>query len=868
MKKSNIFIISVISFIIWACSVKNDAFLNRNFHALNTKFNVNFNGEEALAKGIEEVNKSYQDNFWEILPLERLQSSNEELKPGQTKNANFERAEEKATKAIQKHSMLIGGYEKNFQADESFLLLGKARYYERNWFPAIEAFNYILFKHPNSNSVYQAKVWREKVHIILDQEDVAIKNLKKTLKEKIKNKQDQADLNAILAQAYIKSNILDTAIVHVKKAIETTTVTDEKARYRFILAQLYENIKQPDSAKIAYQSVINMKRKASRQYHVHAKIKQAMQLSEGADSLAFHKPLDELIKNIENKPFLDFLFHQKALYYDKKNNFSEALKYYNKSLRTNPTDPYLVASNYRNIHTLYYKKHNFYRAKKYIDSTMIVLEQRQKEYKSLKKRQEVLDEVVKNLDIVKSADSVISVTNMSKSQKIAYYQKHIKKIKLKDSLEAVKFAEQNALQEQLNNQNNNNLPPDLIQNQPNNPQQPTFTPKTVASIGDGNKFYFYNPNAVAQGREIFLKKWGKIDLKDNWKFGNTSSNSDNSTAEEDTENVSSNETDKDSVNGVPKDPKYTLEYYIDKLPTDSKTIDSIQRDGNYARFKLGEIYKEKLRENKLAIDAFEGVLSNKPDSKMILPSYYNLYQLCQSEKLAKAEDYKNKILTQYPNSRYAQNISSGINTNESLSNPEFVEAYKKMKEGKFRELNAELPELLKKYESDEINSKFDVIKATVTARLEGIEAYKKALKRIIYDYPKSAEKENVEKILNNEIPRLEALTFDEPSKTYNIVYLTPYPNEITHKDLIAKFEKYIKNSGIKALKFSNDIYTIDKNFLVVHGMTDKNTAESIISFMRENKEYKIKEIPTVISSEDYKVVMIKKNFEDYLNKIK
>jgi hypothetical protein len=33
---------------------------------------------------------------------------------------------------------------RNFQIDEAYLLLGKARYYDQRFIPALDAFNYIL----------------------------------------------------------------------------------------------------------------------------------------------------------------------------------------------------------------------------------------------------------------------------------------------------------------------------------------------------------------------------------------------------------------------------------------------------------------------------------------------------------------------------------------------------------------------------------------------------------------------------------------------------------------------------------------------------------------------------------------------------
>ena len=92
-----------------------------------------------------------------------------------SKNPDFELAETKATKAIQKHSMNIGGREKNSQIDEAYLMLGKSRYYDQRFIPALEAFNYILYKYPNSSNIYTAKIWREKTNMRLGNDAIGCK---------------------------------------------------------------------------------------------------------------------------------------------------------------------------------------------------------------------------------------------------------------------------------------------------------------------------------------------------------------------------------------------------------------------------------------------------------------------------------------------------------------------------------------------------------------------------------------------------------------------------------------------------------------------------------------------------------------------
>ena len=140
-----------------ACSTKKNTFLSRNSHALSTEYNILYNGQMALDKGIEDVKQQNKDNFWELLPIERMQVNEAAMLPGDNRNANFQRAEEKATKAIQKHSMYIQGSEKNPQMDEAHLLLGKSRYYEQRFVPALEAFNYVLYKYPKSDKIYEVK---------------------------------------------------------------------------------------------------------------------------------------------------------------------------------------------------------------------------------------------------------------------------------------------------------------------------------------------------------------------------------------------------------------------------------------------------------------------------------------------------------------------------------------------------------------------------------------------------------------------------------------------------------------------------------------------------------------------------------------
>jgi len=214
----------------------------RNSHALSTKYNILYNGQVGLDKGVEAVNTNSDDDFWQLLPVEKMQIVEDFTSTTKSKNTDFELAETKATKAIQKHSMNIGGKEKNSQIDEAYLMLGKARYYDQRFVPALDAFNYILYKYPNSSRIYEAKIWREKTNMRLGNDALVIKNISKLLEDQNVKKQVFADANALLAASFLNLEEKDSAVAKLKLAIEFTKVNQQRARYRFVLGQLYQEL--------------------------------------------------------------------------------------------------------------------------------------------------------------------------------------------------------------------------------------------------------------------------------------------------------------------------------------------------------------------------------------------------------------------------------------------------------------------------------------------------------------------------------------------------------------------------------------------------------------------------------------------------
>jgi hypothetical protein len=834
-------------------------------HALSARDNILYNGQIALDKGIVDLKGTFKDNFWEILTIERMQVIKEEDKTEGTKNANFERAETKATKAIQKHSMNINGIERNYQMDEAYLLLGKTRYYDQRFIPALEAFNYVLYKSPTSDKILEARIWREKTNMRLENDELALKNLKYILKDVRLKKQVLADANATISQAFINVGKKDSAIASLKIATQFTKSKEEKARYRFILAQIYQELGYKDSASIAYQSVIDMKRKSPRIYVIHAKVNKAQLAGyEKTDSISFLKTFNKLLADRENRPFLDVLHHHLALYYDKNNKIGSAKKEYNKSLKAKNGDTYTIASNYRNLADIYFKEAKYPITGKYFDSTLVQLKPRSREFRFIKKKRENLDDVIKYEGIANRNDSVINVFKMSDLDRIAYYEKYILKLKNEDDLKKALAAKA----DEKNKQNNNSAggPPlsgtDAKSSSPK-VETPPMNLQASASIGKESDFYFYNSKSVAYGKLQFKKTWGNRAYKNNWRLSSdatTNSNNDPNLNNDPALDPSIAKDDK-------MEEKYTASFYLKDLPKSQKVIDSITRERNFAYYQLGSIYKEKFKEYQLAANKLEQLLNYNPEERLVLPSMYNLYKIYEIINKEKALAMKAKIISQYPNSRYAE-ILNNINSEIlAVDAPEVIynKLFKLYELGDYRTVNEELEKGIDQFAGEEIVAKYELLRANTTGKLKGVGEYKKALNFVALNYPNNIEGKQAEEIIKKEVPALESYKFYAVApKSWKIIYRIPFNDDKNKKTLSEKIKKFVSDHKLDHLTFSEDIYNSEDNFMVIHGIISEEFSKGIIDTLKIKKEYKIQQKPIIINNYNYKVVQINKNIEDYL----
>ncbi|WP_125411783.1 tetratricopeptide repeat protein [Leeuwenhoekiella sp. MAR_2009_132] len=837
-----ILILAVLVGVLMGCSRKKDKFLSRNFHALTTEYNTLFNGRQAFEQGRDALIDNYQDNFWAILPVERLENPEFVPLPGDAIDPSFKLSEEKAIKAIQKHSMQINGTERNPQMDEAFMLLGKSRYYDMRFVRALEAFNYILAYYPASNNIAQAKIWKEKTNLRLDNTKIAIERLHKLLEEEKKlDAQDYADASAMLAQGYITENRIDSALVYIEKAAFLTRKNEEKGRYYFIKGQLYDLIDQPQLANANYDKVIALNRKSPRRYMINAYVNKIANFDyETQDQEQLFELLTDLENNRENRPYLDIINYQFAQFYQNVGRQDSAVAYFNKSLASKSADKFLVSRNYLSLGELNFDNSDYLAAGAYYDSTLAFIPEKSREFRDINKKRTNLNDVILYEGISKRNDSILKLVNMSSAERNTYFEEYITQLKeerAKDSVAAA-IAEATIANNEFFVADASNQPP------------------------AGSTFYFYNPVQIAQGKLDFKSRWGSRPNEDNWRISNKQG-----AFQEQSTASGSKDLLETSENGL-----YNVKTYLSKIPSEKPVIDSISTARNFAYYQLGLIYKEKLKEPQLAIQRLETLLNNNPEERLVLPAKYNLYQLYLDQNDAFNRDkFKNDILINYADTRYAsiiKNPEKALTQDEDSPEVLYNKLYRMFENQEYETVLLNSDRYIDEFAGDAFVPKFELLKATAIGRYKGFEAYEEALNYVALNYPNQEEGKRAKELIDKALPQLKSDEFVADSKALSFKLL--YVFNTSEKDLMKNTEDtltaYLKEEAPETITASADVYDAATSFLVVHGF--KNTVEALF-FAEKLKEVEPSTLtrePVLISTDNYRIVQIHKNLEAYKNR--
>lgn len=790
MIRRGLFLVLIL-FVFTNCSTRKDRMMNRAYHQATTKFNVLFNGEEAIRSGIVAEVLSHQPNFWDQLPVEPfplIDLFSLEVK----ENPSFTRAEEKAVIAVQKHSMLIGDQQRNTQIDEAYMLLGKARFYNGRYLQALDAFNYVIDQLPNANSRRNAQIWKAKVFLQLLQEQRAAAIFLELIDQNELTVTEYVEVSAHLAKAYIALNQPEKATKPLYNAAAGVKDKALQARYYYLLGQLHDNLEHKDSAALAYQSVINLNRRIPRIFWIHAKLNQLN--TNQLDLESTQKAYKKLTKNEENKKYLDKIHFSHASYSLSHFDTIAAKNLINASLRTNTKDKMLKGLAYETMGEVFFDENQFVTAGAYLDSTLNVLEPKTRRFRKITRKRNKLNDIIKYETNRQTSDSLLALMTKTPEEQASIFTRYIADLKEADSLQK--------------------------QQQQQKQQQSTANTSFFDS-----EFYFYNSAMRSRGESEFFRIWGNISKTDNWRYANQQ-------AATETIVDTATETEQKIEKAVEVDPRYMLETYINQIPP-PEARDSLVQVRNTAYFDAGLAYKEQFAAYLQAKDRLLTLLSF--DSDYTLPSLYHLYQIEEETGGAKALTYKNQIISEYPNSQYAAILQNPEAAEGALAR--FEERYtlleERFKAQAFEEVIDQSFDAILSLQDENLRSRFSLLRAHAIGRLDGIAAYERALSEVALAFPNQKAGEEASRRLL-EVRDLKPKE-EKEGERYLVYFVFDRADHELTQNLQKRVAEIIMQQGLQSsVKATIDIYDRNTEFLVIQRFTSEEQATDYRNYLLKN----------------------------------
>ncbi len=752
MKKGFYYIIALlIVSLFWSCSTKKNTKASRFYHAFNSRYNIYFNGKTSFDEALLSMQNGYKESYSDMILMYPVSA---EPKDKPEAGGPFDRAIEKSNKAIKLHSIKAKPPKKPgwrndpkqraWQEQEEYnpflkkcwLMMGQAQFYNADFLQASATFSYIARHYAHDEEVVaEARLWQARCYSEMEwfyeAEDILGKLNTNGIPRKNLNQ-----YATVYADYLVKNKQYEEAIPYFKTAIKAEKNRLQRTRMKYLLGQIYAEQDQNGLAYRMFGQVI----KANPPYELEfaARIRQT-EVFTGGNYQKVIKMLGRMAKSDKNKDLLDQVYYALGNVYMSREDTVNAIKNYELGVEKSTQNGLDKAICQIKLGDLYFQKRDYVKAQPNFSGALSGIQKEYKDYERVSKLSAILDELVVHVEAVHLQDSLQTLAKMPETERLAVIDKIIEQVK-KEEEEAKALAEKEAY---LAEQEAKGTGIDRPGTEAGGITLPT------ASGGGG--FYFYNPQAVSQGKTAFQRKWGRRALEDNWRrrkkemstFDENGMNGNEGMAEGETGEP--NEMAADSLEAglepVASDDPKTREYYIQQLPLTPEDIEAsnvIIEDGLY---NMAMIYKDKLEDIPLATEAFEELERRFPKHSHLLESYYQVYLMAlRSGNQVLATTYKNKLATTFPESDYAiaiadPNYEYNIRMMDKVQDSIYQATYASYLVEDTVTVRRNYRDVSAKYPLADLLPKFMFLEALTYVQAGDAEGFKNALKALVEKYP-------------------------------------------------------------------------------------------------------------------------------------
>lgn len=673
-----------LTLLLAGCSTEKNTSASRWWHSFHARYNTYYNGSLAYIDGSLEKENGNVDNYTELIPLYTVgnKNSRELGKP------NFDRAIEKAQKAIKLHSIKrrpvwdkrrrkierdiewLGRREYNPFLWKAWMLMGRSQFHQGDFEGAISTFNYMGRLYETQPAIYgRARAWLAKSYVeadyLYDAEDV-IRNMER---DSI-HWQARKEWDYTYADYYIHTGDYAKAATYLRRVIRHEMRRKQKAREYYLLGQLEAAMGHEQEAYKAYQKVIRQNPPYVLEFHARIAQTEVMAARQSKKMIA---KLRRMAASDKNKDMLDQVYYAIGNIYLAQRDTLQAISNYELGNRKATQDGIEKGVLLLRLGDLYWARERYTDAQRCYGEAIGLLDKERKDYRQLAERSKVLDELVPYTEAVQLQDSLQALALMDERSRNEAIDRVIEALRKKEKEERNQTDEEQARQQMAANGATGST------------AMPTPRPIPMAGQQNG-AWYFYNPMAVQQGKQQFQRLWGKRENTDNWQRNNTTvvegiggaaAITDLTEAQRDS--LLTAQAAEDSARQVAdsahNDP-HRREYYMAQIPFTEAQLQASNAAIMEGLFGSGVIFKDKLDNLPLSEKALMRLATQYPSFDKMDEVYYHLFLLySRGHQPSVAEGYVQRLRDGYPTSKwtrlltdpyFVQNARDGVHIEDSI----------------------------------------------------------------------------------------------------------------------------------------------------------------------------------------------------------
>lgn len=492
-----------------------------------------------------------------------------------------------------------------------------------------------LFSEPPSRN--DAFIWQIRTYLARDQFTEASSLIQILKNDPVFPERLQNDLEEVQAYSFYKQALWDSSATHLVQALSNATNKQEKARWEYLLGQLYEVTGKNEEAEAYYAKAIS--HTTDPIMDIYARLSSVRVNKDGGENY-IEQNIATLLKMARRDKYYDYrdiIYYMAAQMELERKNVDGALALLLKSTAYASNNPAQRNKAFLQLAELSFDKRMYRQAYNFYDS-LNTSDPSIKDPEAIVFKKGISKKMADNFEIVERQDSLQRIAGLPEDERRDIVRKMVRQLRRQQGLK----------DEGGTGSGGTGLPP--LQQQP---------APSLFSDNTKGEWYFYNSTSRQKGLTDFKAKWGGRPNADNWRRSAVLANVIRSQLQNSQSQYQRQEAGKEIAF---ESTEITFDVLYERLPLTpeqlKKSNDSIQS----ALFALGLAYIQELEDCSAGTETLEEVRARFPEHPQMDEVLFNLYY-CYNKygETAKAATIKKLMAEKFPGSNFTTILTTGKN---------------------------------------------------------------------------------------------------------------------------------------------------------------------------------------------------------------